>query len=88
MPLQNRVTPFGEIETTPARGLLMGNRGILHDERGHLDPARWRHRTWIACTLALKDRKRTINVPGQMAREAQSQQHRFKPLDGAPCCAE
>jgi hypothetical protein len=31
MPLQNRVTPWGEIVTTPARGLFMGNRGCLHD---------------------------------------------------------
>src|SRR5436189_117894 len=27
MPLQNRVTPEGEIVATPHRGLMMGNRG-------------------------------------------------------------
>jgi hypothetical protein len=32
MALQNRVTPGGEIITTSARGTIMGNRGILHDE--------------------------------------------------------
>ena len=31
MPLQNRVTPWGEIVADPARGLFTGNRGILHD---------------------------------------------------------
>ena len=31
MPLQNRVTPAGEIIATPARGLFTGNRGIIHD---------------------------------------------------------
>ena len=31
MPLQNRVTPTGEIIATPHRGLLIGNRGIIHD---------------------------------------------------------
>jgi hypothetical protein len=31
VPLQNRMTPFGKIVAHPARGLLMGNRGILHD---------------------------------------------------------
>ena len=36
MPLQNRVTPFGELIATEARGLLMGNRGILHDGDGHI----------------------------------------------------
>ena len=32
MPLQNRVTPFGELVAVAERGLLMGNRGILHDD--------------------------------------------------------
>jgi hypothetical protein len=27
MPLQNRVTPAGELIATPARGTLFGNRG-------------------------------------------------------------
>ncbi len=31
MPLQNRVTPFGEIVSSAARGTLVGNRGCLHD---------------------------------------------------------
>ena len=31
MPLQNRVTPAGDIVAADARGLFMGNRGILHD---------------------------------------------------------
>ena len=33
MPLQNRVTPLGELVADPARGLVYGNRGCLHDER-------------------------------------------------------
>ena len=43
MPLRNRLTPFGEIVAVPGRGLLMGNRGILHDaafERGLEDVGR------------------------------------------------
>ena len=31
MPLQNRVTPFGDIVADPSRGLFTGNRGIIHD---------------------------------------------------------
>ena len=31
MPLQNRVTPFGNLVAVEGRGLLMGNRGRLHD---------------------------------------------------------
>ncbi len=35
MPLQNRVTPSGELIVTSARGLMMGNRGgkIHRDDR-------------------------------------------------------
>ena len=33
MPLQNRVTPLGELIADPARGLVYGNRGCLHDAR-------------------------------------------------------
>ncbi len=65
MPRQNRVTPGGLIEAHPARGLLMGNRGILHDRDGRLGPARWRHRAWIACRLAFKDRRRPLMAPGR-----------------------
>jgi hypothetical protein len=35
----NRVTPFGEIVADPARGAMLGNRGVLHD------PATRRQRT-------------------------------------------
>ena len=31
MPLQNRVTPQGDIIATPHRGMFTGNRGIIHD---------------------------------------------------------
>lgn len=51
MPLQNRVLPTGEIVATPLRGLFTGNRGILHDARGRMGRARWRHKRWICCTL-------------------------------------
>ncbi len=64
MPRQNRVTPFGAIEASPARGLIMGNRGILHDDAGRLGAARWRHRAWIACVLSFKGRRRPIMAPG------------------------
>jgi hypothetical protein len=36
MPLQNRVTPFSRIEAVPQRGLVTGNRGILHDDQRRL----------------------------------------------------
>jgi len=35
-PRQNRVDPFGEIIAVPDRGVFMGNRGILPDEKHRL----------------------------------------------------
>ena len=63
MPLQNRVTPFGEIVAHPARGLFLGNRGVLHDDRQQLGAARWRMPHWVTCVLAFKGRRRTVMTP-------------------------
>lgn len=64
MPRQNRVTPFGELSATPARGTLMGNRGCLHDVQGRLRRT-YQGKRWIICLLAFKQRRRTIMSPGQ-----------------------
>jgi hypothetical protein len=59
MPLQNRVTPEGEIVATPHRGLMMGNRGgCFHLPDRTLGPRRWATRQWIACVLEFKGRHR------------------------------
>ena len=63
MPLQNRVTPFSTIEAVAARGMLMGNRGILHNERGQLGAARWRHPHWVTCLMEFKSRWRPVMQP-------------------------
>jgi hypothetical protein len=63
LPHQNRVTPFSIIEAVAARGTLMGNRGILHDERGILGIARWRHPHWVTCLLEFKSRWRPVFQP-------------------------
>lgn len=65
MPLQNRVTPLGEIVADPARGTLMGNRGVLHGLDRQLGASRWRHKTWIACRLDFKARRRPVMAPGR-----------------------
>ena len=62
MPLRNRVTPFGEIIETPARGLLYGNRGVLHDEHRRLVRT-WQVRRWIACLLSFQGRRRAEQMP-------------------------
>ncbi len=62
-PLQNRVLPTGEITADPARGLLTGNRGILHDGKT-LGARRWTHPHWISCTLDWKGTRRVPMSPG------------------------
>lgn len=64
MPLQNRVQPTGDILAVATRGQFMGNRGILHDDKKRLGPARWRHKAWVTCILSFKNRHREIMRPG------------------------
>ena len=63
MPLQNRVTPFGEIIADPARGLFVGNRGCLCDAAGRLARRRWRLKAWITCRLSYKGWWRPVMQP-------------------------
>jgi hypothetical protein len=61
MPLQNRVTPFGEIVAIPQRGLFTGNRGIIHDPgRRTLLGRRWASKAWIVCLCAFKGVRRDV----------------------------
>ena len=53
MPLQNRVTPLGDLVADPARGFVYGNRGCLHDAEGRIR-RRYGVRRWIACRLEFK----------------------------------
>jgi hypothetical protein len=62
VPLQNRVTPFGEIVALAGRGTLMGNRGVLHDE-GRRIVRPWRVKRWIACVLEFGGRHREVMAP-------------------------
>jgi hypothetical protein len=57
MPFQNRVTPLGELIATPERGLVYGNRGRLHDERGIIR-RQWQVKRWISCRLEFRGRHR------------------------------
>jgi hypothetical protein len=65
MALRNRATPLGDVIADPARGLVYGNRGCLHDEQGRLR-RRYNGRRWIACRLRFKGRRRSrLMVPGR-----------------------
>jgi hypothetical protein len=61
MPLQNRVSPFGELCAFSARGLFMGNRGgRFHTDDKMLMRRRWASRQWICCVLEFKGRRRDV----------------------------
>jgi hypothetical protein len=61
MPLQNRVTPTGEIIVTPHRGLFTGNRGIIHDPATKtLLRKRWASPAWLTCIYEFRGRRRQV----------------------------
>jgi hypothetical protein len=60
-PLQNRVTPWGEIISTPHRGLFTGNRGIIHDPAARtLLNRRWSSKAWLTCVCEFRGRRRDV----------------------------
>jgi hypothetical protein len=65
MPLQNRVTPLGELIADPGRGLVYGNRGCLHAQNGRIH-RRYNGKRWIACRLQFRGWKRgPLMQPGR-----------------------
>jgi hypothetical protein len=65
VPLQNRVTPFGDVVTAPERGLVYGNRGCLHNRDGRI-VRRAATRRWIACRLSYRGWHRSpVPQPGK-----------------------
>jgi hypothetical protein len=61
MPLQNRVTPTGDIIATPHRGMFTGNRGIIHDPATKtLLKKRWSSPAWITCVCEFRGWRRPV----------------------------
>jgi hypothetical protein len=61
MPLQNRVTPTGEIIATEHRGIFTGNRGIIHDPvTKTLLNKRWSSPAWITCVCEFRGWRRKV----------------------------
>jgi hypothetical protein len=61
MPLQNRVLPSGEIIAIAARGMFVGNRGIIHDPATKtLLKKRWSSDAWLTCALEFRGRRRKV----------------------------
>jgi hypothetical protein len=60
-PLQNRVTPQGDIVSTPQRGMFTGNRGIIHDPATRtLLNRRWSSKAWLTCVCEFRGRRRDV----------------------------
>ena len=58
MPLQNRVDPWGRLNSVSSKSATrMGNRGILHDENNVVIKP-WAHKAWVSCLLSFKDIER------------------------------
>ncbi len=61
MPLQNRVTPSGDIIADPHRGLFTGNRGIIHDPATKtLLSKRWSSPAWLVCLCEFRGWRRKV----------------------------
>jgi hypothetical protein len=61
MPLQNRVTPTGEIVADPHRGIFTGNRGIIHDPATKtLLKKRWSSPAWLTCVCEFRGWRRKV----------------------------
>jgi len=61
MPLQNRVTPTGDIIATTHRGMFTGNRGIIHEPATKtLLRKRWSTPAWITCVCEFRGWRRKV----------------------------
>jgi hypothetical protein len=59
------VTPLGDLVADPARGLVYGNRGCLHDVDGRI-VRRYNGKRWIACRLEFRGWQRgQLMQPGK-----------------------
>jgi hypothetical protein len=62
MPLQNRVDPWGKLNAVSAKGALLGNRGILHNDNKEI-VTQWRSKAWITCQIEFKGRESPAFAP-------------------------
>ena len=61
MPLQNRVTPTGDIVASEHRGTFTGNRGIIHDPATRtLLNKRWSSPAWLTWVCEFRGRRRKV----------------------------
>ena len=88
LPLRNRVTPLSELIADPARGLVYGNRGCLHDADGAIR-RRYNGKRWIACRLAFRGwlRGRCCSRGASPSCSSSTRQRRSPPVTARARCA-
>ncbi|MDO8732719.1 MAG: hypothetical protein Q7L55_09150 [Actinomycetota bacterium] len=59
MTIQNRVDPWGCLRAVNARGSLLGNRGMLHNDQQQI-VRDWQRKPWVTCALEFQGRKREV----------------------------
>ena len=62
--LQNRVTPYGDLIQTKARGAWTGTRGVIHNEQQQIVRP-FKLKAWITCRLEFKGRQRKMMMPSR-----------------------
>jgi len=67
MPLQNRVDPWGQLQAVNSRGVFLGNRGIIHNDKQQI-VVQWRSKAWITCQVQFKGRKSPIFSPNSYSQ--------------------
>ncbi|WNL40138.1 hypothetical protein RN346_06125 [Halomonas sp. PAMB 3232] len=67
MPLQNRIDPYGQLCSVSARGALMGNRGLLHDDDKAIKRP-WAHKQWVTCVTHFPGHERPVFEPGRYSQ--------------------
>jgi hypothetical protein len=64
MPLQNRVSPFSTLSSTPERGAWTGNRGVIHNAKKKI-VGNHAVKYWITCVLEYKNFQRKVMTPNR-----------------------
>jgi hypothetical protein len=64
MPLQNRVSPFSKLISTPERGAWTGNRGVIHNPNKEI-VRNHAVKYWITCVLEYKNFQRKVMTPNR-----------------------
>jgi hypothetical protein len=67
MSRQNRVDPWGQLNAVTAKGALLGNRGILHNDQEQII-TQWRSKAWLTCQIKFMERKSTVFEPNSYSQ--------------------